>query len=1225
MPSPSDAAPTSQPASRKPDTATLERFFPGASEMARRMRQFDWHGSVLGPVESWPESLLTSVRICLGSRHPIVIWWGKSDLVQFYNDAYISFMGTGKHPAFLGRSGRDCWSEIWGTIGPMLEQVFTTGEATWSEDLLLVLNRSLPREEAYFTFSYSPIWDDAGKVEGIFCACYETTGRVIGERRLRTLRDLGRALAGAKTPEEACEIAAKTLTTNKADIPFSLIYLLENGDRPARLAAASGLEAGSQAAPYEIEPSQVAHFTWPVAHVLESGVAETVSDLSARFSSLPGGLWPESPNSTVILPIAASGQSRPAGFLVAGVSPRRPMDGDYRSFFDLIAGRAATAISNAQAYDEERRRANALAEIDRAKTTFFTNISHEFRTPLTLLLSPLEEMLTRADGLESDDHARLVVAHRNGIRLLKLVNTLLDFSRIEAGRVQAAYHPTDLAKLTRELASSFSSVAARASLEFQIDCDALDAPLYVDYDMWEKIVLNLLSNAFKFTFNGGVYVSLRDAGASVELRVRDTGAGISETDLPRIFERFYRVENARGRSFEGSGIGLALVRELVKLHGGKIAVTSALGQGSTFTVSIPKGKAHLPADRIEIPRPVVFSSQAETYAGEALRWLPGAEAAAELLADFSPSGEFTAGRQSSSSTETDGDRATILLGDDNADMREYLARLLRNEYRVISVGNGQEAVNAALAEHPDLIVSDVMMPVLDGFGLLRALRDHPQTSTIPIILLSARAGEESSIEGLAAGADDYVTKPFSARELLARVRSQLQIARLRRENEERIRESNAQRVAELEKANLEVRASRRAALSVMEDLRAETEERKRTEETLRESAERFRAIFEQTTVGFAQIDRDGYFTLVNDRYCRLLGRSREELLKMRMQDITHPEDRDRSLEEFLFLVEGRGPNFTIEKRYVRPDGQTVWVRNQVSGVYDGSGNLTHLLKAVTDISDLKAAEVVLRRSMEFTEEEVNTRTRQLKERTEELEASNRKVVEKANALRELSVRLMQSQDEERRRIARDLHDSTGQELAALALIVSGIEQEAKNGDPGVSAAVAEARSLIKQLTQEIRTTSYLLHPPLLDETGLPTALRLYITGLAERSGLSVDLSVAEDFGRLPESTELALFRIVQESLTNIHRHSGSKRAWIRLSRNGAHALVEIEDEGKGIPAGKLEAQGRRCGVGIAGMQERVRHFGGELIIQANGKGTKIAVSVPAAEKAVAAPHAGAPV
>ena len=765
--------PSTEPAaSESPELS----FLSGGGEMGARMRAFDWSISAVGPAANWPQSLKTAVSICIGSRYPIVIWWGNPEYTMFYNDGYIPILGVTKHPGWLGRSGMECWKEIWSTVGPMLEGVFQTGIATWSEDLLLVMERNIPREENYFTFSYSPIRDDAGKVPGIFCACYESTAQVIGGRRLQTLRDLGRTVMEVKSAEEACAATAQALEVNPHDVPFALLYLLDETGQNADLIATTGFKGETSLG----IPERVAlngSGAWPFLQVLKTGAGEVVSDLTSRFGSLPGGPWPESPEEAYVLPIAVPGIVKPTGFMVAGLSPRRVVDADYRSFFDLIAGHVGTAIANAQAYQEERKRAEALAEIDRAKTAFFSNVSHEFRTPLTLMLGPLEEALTEG-GLLPGVREQLDVAHRNSVRLLKLVNTLLDFSRIEAGRIEAVYEPVDLCSLTQELASVFRSAIEKAGLNLIVDCQPLRAPAYVDREMWEKIVFNLLSNAFKFTFEGGIKVSLKEKGDRVELAVSDTGTGIPADELQHLFERFHRVKGARGRSYEGSGIGLALVQELVKLHGGTVSVVSEVERGSKFTVSIPAGLDHLPADRVGASKTLVSTGlQSEAYVEEVLKWFPANGDDGEMP-DEPETFEITAAEATV--------RPRILLADDNADMRDYVRRLLAHRYEVHAVADGEAAVEAAREQSFDLVLSDVMMPKLDGFGLLHALRNDERTRTTPVILLSARAGEESRVEGMGAGADDYLVKPFSARELLARVDSHINLQRERKRSAEKL-------------------------------------------------------------------------------------------------------------------------------------------------------------------------------------------------------------------------------------------------------------------------------------------------------------------------------------------------------------------------------------------------------------------------------------------------------
>jgi signal transduction histidine kinase len=385
---------------------------------------------------------------------------------------------------------------------------------------------------------------------------------------------------------------------------------------------------------------------------------------------------------------------------------------------------------------------------------------------------------------------------------LKLVNTLLDFSRIEAGRTQASYEPTDLAAYTAELASVFRSAVEKAGLTLVVDCPPLPEPVHLDREMWEKIVLNLLSNAFKHTFEGSITIRLRWCGNYAELAVADTGVGIPKTELPRLFERFHRVKGARSRTHEGTGIGLALVQELVSLHSGVVSIESEEGKGSTFRVTVKTGIAHIPSDRLGAARALVSTAaRATAYVEEALHWLPNA------TRDPPPTEVVDVASLPSGALPTSGDRRSrVIWADDNADMRDYVRRLLADRYDVLAVPDGLAALAAAQEQHPDLVLSDIMMPGLDGFGLLRALRADARTRTLPVILLSARAGEDAAIEGLDAGADDYLAKPFSAQELLARVRTHLELARARREW-----------ANELEQANSELEAF---SYSVSHDLRA---------------------------------------------------------------------------------------------------------------------------------------------------------------------------------------------------------------------------------------------------------------------------------------------------------------------------------------------------------------------------------------------------------------------
>jgi signal transduction histidine kinase/DNA-binding response OmpR family regulator len=778
-------------------------FLAGGGELGGLMRGHLWSETPLGPPHSWPQSLKMAVRIMLTSLQPIWIGWGK-ELIYLYNDPYKSIIG-GKHPWALGKPTHEVWREIWPDIGPLLETAMGGDRGTYVESQLLIMERNGYPEETYYTFSYSPIPDDDGSVGGIICANSDDTLRVLSERQIALLRELSASTANARSWQDVCQQSANALATNPRDVPFSMLYLAEPNSAILTLAGSSGIEAGHQAASAVLELRDSG--PWPLKTVLSTHQAQIVSGLDRLFTDrLPTAAWDRPPFQAAVLPILATGETGRSGVLIVGLNPFRLFDENYRGFLGLVAGQIAAALANAQAYEEEKRRAEVLSELDRAKTTFFSNVSHEFRTPLTLMLGPIEELLATS-GPTDPSRPQLELVHRNGMRLLRLVNSLLDFSRIEAGRMRANFEPTDLSAFSAEIASAFRGVIEKAGLRFTIDCRKLSQPIYVDRDMWEKILLNLLSNAFKFTMAGGITVSVSESGdkAAALVRIADTGIGIAQDEQSRLFERFHRVEGAQGRSFEGTGIGLALVQELARLNGASIAVESTFGQGTTFTVSVPFGYAHLPQDQISQSNSSAASIAAQPYLEEALRLLPGLEA---RLAS-SVSSQTAVATEELPRELLPGFGKRVLLADDNADMRDYVRRLLEAQgYAVETAEDGEVALASARRSPPDLVLTDVMMPKLDGFGVLRGIRTDPKLAGTPVLMLSARAGEEAKVQALDAAADDYLAKPFAARELLARVNSNIQMAIVRRDAARSVMQSEQRFVMSQERLTLALSTGR---------------------------------------------------------------------------------------------------------------------------------------------------------------------------------------------------------------------------------------------------------------------------------------------------------------------------------------------------------------------------------------------------------------------------------
>ncbi|MGI5413751.1 SpoIIE family protein phosphatase [Streptomyces chartreusis] len=755
-----------------PRTAAA-RMFAEAGEFGELLSGIEWAATPLGPPESWPGPLVDTLRLMLTSEHGMALYWG-TEFATLYNLGSSPIVGA-KHPWALGRPYKDVFPEVWAhPVSSHFHYVVDTRKSLLIPDEPLIMERHGFPEQCYFDSSFQPVLLDDGTAGGVLQIITETTGRVLGERRLRLLSETGARTAGLLTPDEVARVVAEVLGSYPEEIPFMGLYLASEPGK-LRLAASAGLQPG--AGEVSGSTADASEIVARLAQVAAEGAPATLPAASLTGGNTAGQHTAASwlpVEEALALPLDCAGQV--GGVLVVGVNPCFPPAGTYRDFLDVLAAAVAGALTAALAHDEQRRRAEALAELDRAKTTFFANVSHELRTPLTLLLGPLQQAL--ADEARPERREQLELAERGALRLLKQVNTLLDVAKAGAGQIRPTLEPVDLAGATAELAGVFRSAFEAAGLTLDVDCPPLPNPVSLDREMWEKIVLNLLSNALKFTFTGGVRVQVASAGDRARLTVTDTGTGIPASELPRLFERFYRVRGARSRSHEGSGLGLVLVKDLVEAHDGIVGVDSLLGQGTTVTVDLPFADAHRTrpaptgtASPGEASRKSGRPGRAAAYVDEALGWLTPDPATHTLQAPAT---------HDSSPEETDRPhRPRLLVVDDNADMRAYLTQLLQTDYDVLPAADGRAALEMALAEPVELVLSDVMMPRMDGFELVRALRADPRTSRLPIVLLTARAGEEESVQGRQAGADDYLAKPFSARQLLARVRTGLELSQMR--------------------------------------------------------------------------------------------------------------------------------------------------------------------------------------------------------------------------------------------------------------------------------------------------------------------------------------------------------------------------------------------------------------------------------------------------------------
>lgn len=714
------------------------------------LRSVDWSGTPVGLRSDWPRELETLVSTLLPSPVPIMICWGE-DLVQIYNDAFAVLLGD-RHPAALGQPAAGYWAHEPTGIGPVIEGFLAGDPMELDEDFPLFVNRHGYPEETYWDFSGTVIRGEGGERRGVMLSGVEETVRVVSNRRLNTVHELSvMSTAGMMSLEEVCRAALKVMSGNRPAMPFAACYLREGGG--LRLVASYGSTAGRAAFLGRIDGEA----SLTIGRAARTGLQEMVENLgeiadSGRIEASP--LGEAVPTSAMLLPLLLAGEMEPLGIVVLGINPYRAVDAAYRSFFDLVSRQLGTLLTDAQAHQEQRGRAETLAAIQESQTRFFQNVSHEFRTPLTLVLGALDGLGSATAAPEAED---LAAARRAALRLDRLVDALLTFARAESGALVAQRQPTDLARLTFETASMFRSAIEAAGLEYVVELP--DAPLVGDVDqrMWSTIVVNLVSNAHKYTAEGRIWLSLSSSADGVTLTVEDTGAGIEPGALGQVFQRFRQERHTtQVRSDPGAGIGLSLVKDLVRAQQGRIEVTSEPGVGSTFTVSLPLKTVSTPLSAVAA---VDERIHAQTIA----------DLASAVNAPRSRSDAAVAAPEDHDGTAPDpARRRRLLLVEDNADLRQYLVRLLRGSgWAVTAVPDAE----SALRHHqvPDLILTDIMLPGQDGLSLVRTIRATPGLAAVPVIVLTARAGAEAATEGLRAGANDYVVKPFNAEELLARL------------------------------------------------------------------------------------------------------------------------------------------------------------------------------------------------------------------------------------------------------------------------------------------------------------------------------------------------------------------------------------------------------------------------------------------------------------------------
>ncbi|CAG8434299.1 2598_t:CDS:10 [Scutellospora calospora] len=722
-----------------------------------------------------------------------------------------------KHPAAFGKP---CAEYFPSNSPPLLlyEQLKISRKGIFRNNECISVYRDNYLEEGYFSYSVSPILKEDGTFFAMMNLSEDTTHKVLSSRRLKLLGELGSRFNDAESLESACNIITDTLHKNDKDIPYALIYLIDNNNSNSRVKPRIAYLSATTFDKDQKMNDKKSKWHIPDKLLKTLEIVDLTRSADESYDEyveirrnvtthlfLKCKSWPihlvikedkhvkvilNDESQAVLFPVKIESNNILSAILICGINPFRPLDEDYMEFLQSVVNQVGSILRRGVLREEEKNQMEMLADLNRQKVTLFQNISHELRTPLSLVLSPLDEAINLCIQ-EIEIHYLLQIVQRNTRRLLKLVNNLLQTSSIETGQLEIHYRKTNIAKLTKELAANFNNLASKLNIEYIIDVpnsDDFDQALQNNNRNYYIKILALLkgSNAFKHTQNGCIKVRLyidRESGRDIIiLEVSDTGIGISETDLKNLFQRFYRAESHQSRRYEGTGIGLALVKELITCHGGDISVTSKIDQGTTFKCQFLTGYEHLPTNKIYSGDEEILdydeqlSSKQQWYLEENLQWIQN---------NHFENREYTMDqdiyRSSSWNVFHNNTKHKVLIVDDNIDMRNYIEGLLRKDFDVCCACDGRDALQLLtnLPTLPDLVLSDVMMPNMNGYELLNELRSNMETKLIPVILLTAKAGERFSIKGFDDGANDYIVKPFNSRQLIARIHTNIKLSKFR--------------------------------------------------------------------------------------------------------------------------------------------------------------------------------------------------------------------------------------------------------------------------------------------------------------------------------------------------------------------------------------------------------------------------------------------------------------